>query len=423
MTTLLAGAAQVVTCRGPARARRGVEMADLDVIDRGAVVIGDEGTILAVAPESELRSAYPHADIEEVEGVLFPGFIDCHTHAVFGAARLADHERRARGVGYKEIAAAGGGILASVRDVRERSREDLESLTRVRLDRLLAVGTTTVEVKSGYGLSLDAEIKQLEVIRALGVAERPNLVPTFLGAHEVPPEYRDHPDAYVEVVVKEMLPAVKRSGLARFCDVFCEPGVFSPEQSRAVLTAALGHGLRPKVHADELDGSGGAELAVELGAVSADHLAAISPSGIEELGRAEETVAVLLPGTMLFLGRTKHAPARKLVDAGAAVALATDFNPGSSPGASLPLMAMMGVSQLGMVPAEAVMAITVNAAAAIGEASRRGQLAPGFAADIVLASTTDWRELPYWYGVNLVSQVWVGGTACHPRLAPINSKS
>ncbi len=422
MTTLLAGASQVVTCRGPARARRGTEMADLDVIDRGGVVMGDDGTIVAVGPENELRRAFPEAAIEEVEGVLFPGFIDCHTHAVFGAARLADHQRRARGVGYKEIAAAGGGILSSVRDVRERGREELEQLTRGRLDRLLATGATTVEVKSGYGLSLDAEIKQLEVIRSLGTG-RPNLVATFLGAHEVPPEYRDDADSYVEVVVKEMLPAVERRGLARFCDVFCEPGVFSPDQSRSVLTAALGHGLRLKLHADELDGSGGAELAVELGAVTADHLAAISDAGIEMLGRAPDTVAVLLPGTMLFLGRPGRAPARKLVDCGAAVALATDFNPGSSPGMSLPLMSMLGVSQLGMMPAEAIMAITVNAAAAVGEASRRGQLASGFAADVVLVSATDWRELPYWYGVNLVSGVWVGGVPCHPDAAPINSKS
>ncbi len=422
MTTLLAGATQVVTCRGPARARRGGEMADLDVIDRGGVVMADDGTITAVGPEPELRQAFPGATVEEVEGVLFPGFVDCHTHAVFGAARLADHERRARGVGYKEIAAAGGGILASVRDVRERGADELEALTGARLERLLAAGTTTVEVKSGYGLSLDAELKQLDVIRSLG-SGRPTLVATFLGAHEVPPDYRDNPEGYIELVVNEMLPEVERRGLARFCDVFCEPGVFTPAQSRVVLAAARRHGLALKLHADELDGSGGAELAVELGAVSADHLAAISARGIEALGKAPNTLAVLLPGTMLFLGRPARAPARQLIDTGAAVAVATDFNPGSSPGMSLPLMAMMGVSQLGMAPAEAVMAITVNGAAAVGEASRRGQIAPGFAADVVLASIADWRELPYWYGTNLVSRVWISGAACHPRLAPINSKS
>jgi imidazolonepropionase len=199
--------------------------------------------------------------------------------------------------------------------------------------------------------------------------------------------------------------------------------VFTPQQSRTVLTAALRHGLRPKVHADELDGSGGAELAVELDAISADHLAAISPAGIRALGEATETIAVLLPGTMMFLGRAGRAPARQLIDAGAAVALATDFNPGSSPGMSLPLMSTMGVSQLGLLPAEAITAITVNAAAAVGEATRRGQLARGFAADIVLASIVDWRELPYWYGVNLVTAVWVCGVSCYSSLNPLNSPS
>lgn len=419
MSTLLVGASQVVTCRGPARARRGTEMAALDVVDEGAVVIATDGTILDVGPVRDMRLAFPDARPEEVDGVLFPGFVDAHTHAVFGEARLADHERRARGIGYKQIAAEGGGILSSVADVRERSHEHLASLTRTRLDRLLMAGTTTVEVKSGYGLSLEAELKQLAVIRSLK-QDAPHLVPTFLGAHEVPLEYRGDPESYIDLLIREMLPAVKREGLARFCDVFCEPGVFTPDQSRRVLVAAAGHGMRAKLHADELDGSGGAELAVELGAISADHLAAISPAGIDALARAEDTVAVLLPGTMMFLGRAGRAPARKLVDAGAAVGLATDFNPGSSPGMSLPLMATMGMS-LGLLPAEALMAITVNGAAAVGEAGRRGQLARGFAGDIVLAAIADWRELPYWYGVNLVNRVWVDGAPCHPSLKPLNS--
>lgn len=396
-------------------------MGDLDVVPRGAVVIGDDGNVTAVGSEAELRAAYPEAAVDHVDGVLFPGFVDAHTHAVFGAARLADHERRARGVAYKAIAAAGGGILQSVRDVRERSRQELAQLTRARLDHLLALGSTTVEVKSGYGLSLEAELKQLEVVRDVGGSEAagPSIVATFLGAHEVPPEYRARRDAYVTLVTEEMLPAVTRRALARFCDVFCEPGVFTAEESRRVLEAAARLGLGLKLHADELDGSGGAELAVALGAVSADHLAAVSDRGIDALARAE-TVAVLLPGTMVFLGRPAHAPARRLVDAGAAVALATDFNPGSSPGMSLPLMAMLGVSQLRMLPAETVIAITVNGAAAIGEAHRRGQIAPGFRADIVLASVRDWREIAYWYGVNLVTRVWVGGVGCLPRLGPVN---
>jgi imidazolonepropionase len=394
-------------------------MADLEVLTDAAVAIDDDGSIAALGPAREIRSAYPQAEVEEVDGVLFPGFVDSHTHAVFGAARLEDHERRARGIGYKEIAAAGGGILQSVRDVRGRSAEELTELTRARLQHLLALGTTTVEVKSGYGLSLEAELKQLEVIHSIG-SGGPNVVPTFLGAHEVPPEYRDRPDDYVDLVTREMLPVVRDRKLARFCDVFCEPGVFTPEQSRRVLNAAKAHGMELKIHADELDGSSGAELAADIGAVSADHLAAISDAGIEALA-GSETVAVLLPGTMLFLGRKDHAPGRRLVDAGAAVALASDFNPGSSPGMSLPLMAMLGVSQLGLLPAEAVIGITVNAAAAIGEAHRVGQINAGFRADLVVASVRDWREIPYWYGGNLVSQVWVNGAACHPRLGSVNS--
>ena len=387
-------------------------MAHLDVIEQGAVLLGDDGRIAAVGREPDLRRAAGGATVEPVDGVLFPGFVDSHTHAVFGAARLADHERRARGEDYKAIAASGGGILSSIADLRRREREELEDLTRRRLRTLLSHGTTTVEVKSGYGLALAHELKSLDVMGALA-GGAPDVIPTFLGAHEVPPEYRDRPDAYVDLVVDEMLPAVAARAAARFCDVFCEPGVFTVEQSRRVLEAGKRHGLTPKLHADELDGSGGAELAVALGAASADHLAAVSDRGVAALAQADATVAVLLPGTMLFLGRRQQAPARRLIDAGAAVALATDFNPGSSPGLSLPLMMTMGVSQLGMLPAETVIACTVNGAAAVGEAGTRGQIAPGFRADLCVAAIRDWRELPYWYGVNLVSRVWVAGSACH----------
>ncbi len=393
-------------------------MEALDVVDEGVVLIGDDGTIAAVGRYRDVLPYAEGADEVEVDGVLFPGFVDCHTHAVFGEARLADHERRARGISYKEIAAAGGGILSSVRDVRARPKDELIDLTRRRLKHLLANGTTTVEVKSGYGLELAAELKQLEVIAALG-REVPSLVPTFLGAHEVPPEYRAHPDEYVELVIGEMLPAVLQQGIARFCDVFCEPGVFTVEQSRRVLQAAQRRGMGLKLHADELDPSGGAELAASLGAVTADHLAAISDQGIRALA-ASGTMAVLLPGTMMFLGRTQHAPGRRLVDAGVAVALATDFNPGSSPGMSVPLMGTMAVALAGLLPAEAVLAMTVNGAAGVGEAGTRGQIAPGFRADIVLVAARDWREIVYWYGTNLVQGVWVGGVPCHSGEGPVN---
>ncbi|MFQ5551240.1 MAG: imidazolonepropionase, partial [Gemmatimonadales bacterium] len=319
-------------------------MEQLEVLtDDPAVLIDDSGSITAVGRRTELQ--VPEGClVEEVEGVLFPGFVDSHTHSVFGAARTADHERRARGVSYKDIAAAGGGILSSVRSVRGMSQEDLRVRTESRLRRLLSLGTTTVEVKSGYGLDLSAELKQLQVIDGLKESG-PSLIPTFLGAHEVPEEYRPRSDDYVDLVVNEMIPAVRDGRLARFCDVFCEPGVFSVDQSRVVLRAALAVGMGIKLHADELDGSGGAELGAELGATSVDHLAAISPEGISALV-ASDTVAVMLPGTMMFLGRREQAPAREIVDRGGAVALATDFNPGSSPGLSLPLMATMAVSQL-----------------------------------------------------------------------------
>jgi imidazolonepropionase len=408
---LLVGASQVVTCRGAARARRGREMAELEVLSDAAVWIGGDGAVRGVGAYSALKRASAGATVVEVDGVLFPGFVDAHTHAVFGAPRLEDQERRARGIGYKEIAAAGGGILSTVRDVRARSAAELQELTTRRLGMLLAHGATTVEVKSGYGLTAADELKQLAAVGALAGAG-PRTVATFLGAHEVPEEYRADPERYVTLVVDEMLPAVRRQGVARFCDVFCEPGVFSVEQSRRVLEAAREYGFGLKLHADELEGSGGAELAAALGAVSADHLAAVSDRGIAALADSP-TVAVLLPGTMLFLGLRQQAPARRLIDAGAAVALATDFNPGSSPGMSLPLMAMLGVSQMGMVPAEAVIAITVNGAAAVGEAATIGQIAAGFRADLALLAIRDWRELPYWYGTDLVREVWLGGAACH----------
>ncbi|HEX9727571.1 MAG TPA: imidazolonepropionase [Gemmatimonadales bacterium] len=408
-----------MTCRGVAAARRGDAMRALNVLDDGAILIGDDGRIDAVGRYRDVRASAGAATTVETSGVIFPGFIDCHTHAVFGAARLADHERRALGMDYKTIAAGGGGILSSVRDLHMWSVDDLRDVTARRLNHLLAQGTTTVEVKSGYGLDTAVELRQLDVIASLEMGGLPAVVPTFLGAHEVPTDYRARREAYVALVLDEMLPKVAEHGVARFCDVFCEPGVFTVAESRAILQRAAGLGLGLKVHADELDGSGGAELAVELGAVSADHLARVSDAGVAALARGR-TVAVLLPGTMLFLGRSDRAPARRLIEAGAAVALATDFNPGSSPGMSLPLMATLGVSQLGMTPAEAVHAITTNAAAAVGEAATRGQIAVGYRADLVEVAIREWRELVYWYGVNLVRQVWVGGLACHPREGPVN---
>ncbi len=380
------------------------------------------GRVAAVGPYRELRRAHQGGEdalVEEVEGVLLPGFIDCHTHAVFGMPRLDDHQRRALGEDYQAIAAAGGGILQSVRDTRGRSEAELRELTRDRLLALRAHGSTTIEVKSGYGLDLDTERKQLRVVRALAAEERLSLVPTFLGAHEVPPEHRSRRAEYVRLLREEILPAIAREGLARCCDVFCEPGVFTVAESREILLAARRHGMALKLHADELEEAGGAELAAELGALSADHLAAVSERGIRALATSD-TVAVLLPATMLFLGKTRQAPARRLIEAGAAVALATDFNPGTSPTVSLPFVMALGVCQLGLRHAEAVTAVTVNAAAALGLAADRGQIAPGFAADLVACNVAEWREIAYWVGTSLVTAVWTGGLACPHPPAPVS---
>jgi len=389
-------------------------MAELEILKNAAVLIEGE-RIAAVGRYADLRPGTGNVprgvEVMEVAGVLFPGFVDCHTHAVFGAPRLDDHQRRALGEDYKTIASLGGGILESVRDVRARGAAELAGVTGSRIQALLAHGSTTIEVKSGYGLDPAGELKQLRVIRELAASGRATLVPTFLGAHAVPPEFRDRRADYLRLLCDELIPAVAREGLAAACDVFCEPGVFDVTEARAILTAARRHGLGVKLHADELEGSGGAELAVELGALSADHLAGISAAGVRALA-ASETVAVLLPATMVFLGKPRQAPARRLIEAGAAVALATDFNPGSSPTVSLPLVMALGVSQLGLRHAEVVTAVTVNAAAALGLAGDRGQIAPGMRADLVSCEMVEWREVAYWMGANLVTAVWTGGFAC-----------
>ena len=395
-------------------------MSELDVVKDAAVLI-DADKIVAVGPYRELKHLPgPRTpDTVEVSGVLFPGFIDCHTHSVFAAPRLNDHARRAAGETYAAILEGGGGILESMRDVRACTADDLADATAARLLTQLWHGSTTVEVKSGYGLELEAELKQLRVVQRLAATLPMALVATFLGAHAVPPEFAGRRAEYVRALVDEMIPVVAREHLAVACDVFCEPGAFTVEETRTILTAASRHGLALRLHADELEGSGGAELAASLGAASADHLAAISPSGIAALGAAP-TVAVLLPGTMVFLGRRTQAPARALITAGAAVALASDFNPGSSPVVGLPLVMSLGVSQLGLSHAEAVLATTVNAAAVLGVAGERGQLAPGFRADVVACEVTDWREVAYWLGSNRVSAVWTAGSACPPPPAPLS---
>ncbi len=411
---LFVNAEQVVTCAGPARARKGSEMKELAIATDVAVAVQGE-TIAAVGTHSDLRKQFRNArEIDCKRGVLMPALVDSHTHAVFGAPRASEHEMRAAGMDYMQIARQGGGIHSSVRDVRGRSERELLELARVRVRRLASFGVGTIEVKSGYGLTLDDELKLLRVIRDLSAELPMRLVPTFLGAHEVPLEFRDPPTRrreYIDVVTREMIPKVAAEHLAAFTDVFCETGVYTVDESREILSAARAAGMSLKLHADELTSCGGAELAAQLGATSADHLAAISESGVRALAGAN-TVATLLPATMLFLGKGAQAPARRMINAGIAIALATDFNPGTSPTAGLPLAMTLGVSLLRLSAAECVIAATVNGAAALGLAGETGQLAPGFAADLALFDAKDYRELPYWLGARICRGLWTRGKAC-----------
>ena len=415
MTTLFVNASQVATCAGPARARRGKELADAGVVSGAAVAVEGE-RIAAVGPRAELERAYPAAERVDCGGrLLTPGLVDSHTHAIFGRARYEEQEMRAAGLDYMEIARRGGGIHSSVRDLRARGEDELVTLALPRLRALASHGTTTVEVKSGYGLTVEDELKTLRANRRLGELLPLRLVPTWLGAHEIPLEYRTAERTradYLRLLTEEMLPRVAGERLARFADVFCEPGVYTVDESRSLLEAARAAGLGIKLHADELRPSGGAELAAALGAASADHLAAISDAGIAALA-SSGTVATLLPGTMLFLGKSGQAPARRLVEAGAAIALASDFNPGTSPTVNFPLILTLGVSQLRLSAGEALVAATVNGAAALALAERVGQIAPGFSADLALFDAEDVRELPYWYGDRRCRGTWVRGKPCH----------
>lgn len=411
---LFVNAKQVITCRGPARARRGAELGELEVLQDAAVAT-DGDRIAAVGPRRDLEARFATARRVDCEGgVLTPAFVDSHTHAVFGAPRSNEHEMRAAGLDYMEIAKRGGGIHSSVRDVRARSEDELFELARARVRTLASYGVGTIEVKSGYGLSLEAELKLLRVIRRLSSDVPVSLVPTFLGAHEIPLEHRVSDASrreYVEQVIHEMIPRVVADRLATFADVFCERGVYTVDESREILSAARSAGMQLKLHADELTSSGGSELAAELRATSADHLAAISDGGIHALGAAG-TVATLLPATMMFLGKPSQAPARRMIEAGLPIALATDFNPGTSPTVSLPIVLTLAVSQLRLSAAEAIVAATVNGAAALGLADRVGQIAEGFSADIAVHGISDYRELPYWVGARVCRGLWTRGKAC-----------
>jgi imidazolonepropionase len=411
MTTLprsavFINAAEIAVCTGPARA---AEDADPAGVLHGVAVAVVNGTVEALGPQDDVLAEHPHLERVNCAGLtITPGFVDSHTHAVFGRYRTDEYALRCTGVPYMEIARRGGGINASVRDLRARSEDELVEMALPRLNEMLRGGTTTAEVKSGYGLSTESELKTLRAIRRLNEMQPIELIPTFLGGHEVPPEYRENRAAYVDLLVEEMIPAVAEAGLARFCDVFMEPGVFGRDETERILRAGLAHGMRPKLHADELEGSGGAELAAELGAASADHLGDISEAGIAALA-GSSTVATLLPATLFFLGRPRWAPGRALLDAGATVALATDFNPGSSPTPSMHFVLTAACSRMGMSPAESLRAATAGGAAALELSDGRGTLAPGAPGDLVLWRASSASEIPYRLAAPIIEGVWKAG--------------
>ena len=419
--TIIRGIAQLATPIGR-EARHGAAMRELTIVS-GAAIWVEDGVIQAVGKEADvLRAAEERASVaaalhgssaESVQVIdargrcAVPGFVDPHTHFLFAGARAEEFDDRLAGVPYLTLLARGGGIVATMRETRAATEEALFAHGEEILRAMLALGVTTVEGKSGYGLDRETELRLLRVLRRLDWELPTSVAITYLGAHAVPPEYAGRPDDYVDFLVDEMLPLIAQEHLAEFVDVFCETGVFTSAQARRILAAARARGFSLKLHADEMSSTGGAELAAELGAVSADHLLSVSPEGIEALA-GSRTVAVLLPATA-FCMRKAYAPARKLIDSGAAVALASDYNPGSCYTYSLPLVFALAVIAMHMTAAEALTAATLNAAAALGRADAIGSIEPGKRGDIVLLDAPDYRYLSYQTGLNLARTVLKDG--------------
>jgi imidazolonepropionase len=411
---IISGAGELLTCaqNGVAPDARNT----LGVIADGAVA-AREGRVVWVgkgeALKEEVRLMRGGQTIDADGRVVMPALVECHAHLAFAGDRADEFQMRVAGATYQQVAEAGGGIMSTVHATRAASDEALRALTRRRLDHFLRFGVMTVEAKSGYGLSLEQEIRLLEVYRDVGAAHAVDVVPTLLAAHSVPVEYADRPEDYLKMVVKKMIPSVAKHKLANYCDAFCEHGAFSVDQCRRVLEAGKEHGLMPKLHADQLSYMGGTELGAELGAVSVDHLDHISDAAIEALaapaGGKRVPVAVLLPGATFFLGEGGYAPARRLLEAGARVALSTDLNPGSSPTTNLWLMATMGCSQLRMTAEEVIRAITIEAAAALALDHEVGSLEVGKKADILVLDHTRYAEIPYRYGMNPVWRAYKEG--------------
>lgn len=410
---LITHAKQLVTCASPnGRPKRGADMADVGIIEDGALAIDGE-KIVAVGRTAELLAGYTARETIDAVGVVCPGLVDCHTHLIFAGDRVNEFEMRIKGAQYLDILAAGGGILNTVRATREAERGLLQSLAHERLDMMVKLGTTTVEAKSGYGLNTETELKILRALAELGDSHPVELIPTFMGAHAVPPEYKDNPDGYVDLVVNEMIPAAAEwykdslfaaHGIPLFNDVFCEKNAFDVQQSRRILEAGIQHGLRPKAHVDEFNALGGLEMALELGAISVDHLDVTDENSIAKLAQSD-TIGVIMPAVNFHLGSTHYANARGMIDAGASIALATDLNPGSAPCYSMPLVMAMACRYQKLTPAEALNAATINAAHAIGMGQRVGSLEVGKQADVLIGGMGDYRHMAYELGVNQVHRV------------------
>jgi len=400
---------QLVTLAGPARPRVGAELRELGIIENAALLIED-GRIAAAGPSSDLHDKIPpHAVVVDAKGCcVTPGFIDAHTHLVFAGNRAAEFEQRIGGATYQQIAAAGGGILRTVALTRGATEDELLASARKHRDRMLRGGATTLEAKSGYGLNRDTEVKMLRVLRRLNEEGPARIVPTLLAAHTVPPEFADRRDQYVRFVADELIPEVAKAGLARYCDAFCDDHAFTVDECRTVFTAARAYGLGLRIHAEQFRPGTGAALAAELGAATADHLETVTVETLTQL-REAGVQPVLLPGSVFCLRRTQYPPARAMVEAGLGIVLATDFNPGSSPAPSMAFMMSLACLQMGLMPAEALTAATINAAHSLGLGAEIGSLEPGKQADLLIHEFADYRELAYFAAAPLRPRVLIAG--------------
>lgn len=395
---LIRNASQILTLSGPKRPRIGKEMAQLGIIENGSILIKD-GIIEDLLEEDPLSKLEAHKIIEARGKLVMPGFVDSHTHPLFAVPRIDEYEMRIKGAAYEDIARAGGGIKSSVKGLRETSDELLYQNLKRFTWQFLRYGTTTIEAKSGYGLDLENEIRMLKILRKASSEGPLEIIPTLLGAHAIPDEYIGDREAYIRIVIDEMIPVAAREKLAAFCDVFCDKGFFTPHESYRILKEANKAGLKLKIHANQLSDSGGAMVAAELKAISADHLDFISDKWIKALKKAG-VIATLLPGSIFHLGIKRYPPARRIIDKGVPVALATDFNPGTSPTLNIQMIISLACTQMSITPAEGICAATINGAYAIDMGNKIGSIEVGKQADIIIMDLPDYRLIPYFYGIN-----------------------